>query len=334
MPPAAPTRPLHLAFLGCGLATRLHSRTLARFPATEVRRFYASREAAKAEAWNRRYRGSGAFAGYDAALADARIDAVLVATPPASHLALTLRALEAGKDVIVEKPAFLRAADFDTVRGAQLASGRRVFVAENYFYKPLAERLRALLAAGAVGEVRLLLVNALKHQRTGDWRDDAAQAGGGALFEGGVHWVNFMANLGLDVAAAHGFRAGSGSGPERSMLAVFEYESGAVGTLFHSWETRSPLRGLRLSRVYGSEGAIAFESNGLFLLVHGRRPRLAVPRPTDLLGYRAMFADFLDALRRGTEPRMTLEKAQRDHELLEQIYRSAAPALPLHGDRP
>lgn len=320
MPRTDPDQPLNLAFLGCGFATRLHSKTLRRFG--EVRRFYASRDAARAEEFNRRFRGSGSFGSYEDAIRDERIEVVLVATPPSSHLELTLRALEAGKQVIVEKPPFLRATDFDAVQEASERAGRRVMVAENYFYKPVAERIRGIIASGGIGAVRILSVNALKEQKTGDWRDREELAGGGALFEGGIHWVNFMAHLGLPVASARGFRPGEREGPERSVVAVFEYAQGAVGTLYYSWEVKSPLKGLRLSRIFGTRGSITFESNGLFLLLYGARRRLYFPRPSDLLGYRAMFRDFFRALRANEEPRFDLVRARRDLELVEEIYRS------------
>ena len=317
-----PDRPLGLALLGCGFAARLHGKTLRHFR-RDVHPFFASRDLAKAEDYNRRFGGAGAFGSYEAALHSPDVDAVMVTTPPDSHLALTLRALEAGKDVIVEKPPFLHAADFDIVEQAQARTGRRVFVAENYFYKPLVRQLRALLADGAIGEPRILAINALKRQETGDWRDRKDVAGGGALFEGGIHWVNFMASLGLPVAAAHGYRPGIQGGPERTMVAVFEYTGGAVGTLYYSWEMDSPLKGLRLSKIWGTEGSISFESNGLFLLVRGNRRRISVPEPTDLLGYRAMFRDFLGALQTGAQPAFTLTHARRDMELLEEIYRTS-----------
>ena len=108
---------LNLALLGCGAVARRHGRTLARFRA-EVRCFYASRDPARAAAFAARYPGATAFGSYAEAIADPRIDAVLVATPPDSHLALTLEALAGGKHVIVEKPAFLRAADCVRARAA------------------------------------------------------------------------------------------------------------------------------------------------------------------------------------------------------------------------
>jgi UDP-N-acetylglucosamine 3-dehydrogenase len=315
------TPPLRLAFLGCGFATRLHSRTLLRFGAA-VERSYASRSAEKAEEYRKKYGGARAFGSYEAALADEAIDVVLVATPPGSHLELTLRALEAGKSVIVEKPPFLHASDFDAVEAAAKASGKRVFVAENYFYKPMAEALRGVIARDEVGTPLLLTVNALKQQTTGDWRDRREIAGGGALFEGGIHWVSFLASLGLEVSRVHGYRPGGGSGPERTIVAVFEYVGGAVATLYYSWEIGSPLKGLRLSALYGAEGAATFETNGLFLAVRGKTRRLRVPDPRDLLGYGAMFEDFFGALRTGRPARFDLARARRDLELVEEIYAS------------
>jgi UDP-N-acetylglucosamine 3-dehydrogenase len=313
---------MNLAFLGCGGVTRTHTRTLRAFP--EVRRFYASRDAARADAWNRELRGDGAFGAYGSALADPRIDAVLVATPPDSHLELTLAALGAGKHVIVEKPPFLRASDFDAVERAAAAAGRRVMVAENYFYKPLVEALRGVIADGLLGELRLLRVVAVKRQRTGGWRDAPGRAGGGALFEGGIHWVCFMASLGMEVEDATGFLPGHAApATERTALAVFRYSNGAVGTLHHSWEIPSVMRGLRISALHGTAGSATFESNGLFLSVRGRTRRFSLLRPTDLVGYRAMFADFVAAIRDDREPLYTLPLARRDLALVERIYRTA-----------
>lgn len=317
---------VNLALLGCGQITRTHSRTLSGF-GSEVRCFYASRDPAAAEKFARHYGGAGFFGSYAAALDDERIDTVLVATPPHSHLELTLRALEYGKNVIVEKPAFLRASDFATVRSAETRSGRRVFVAENYCYKPLARLLRGVVTSGALGEIRFLHLDAVKYRAPGGWRGDPTVAGGGALFEGGVHWIDLLANLGLRIEAVHGFRPGDWQGSERSMLLVAEYEEGAIGTLAHSWEIPSPLQGLRLSRIYGTKGSVVFESNGLFILVTGAKPSLMFPGLRDISGYQAMFRDFLTALRTGSEPFMSLCRAQRSIQLIEAAYRTA-PSIP------
>lgn len=313
---------MDLCFIGCGSVTRRHSRTLAGFRG-EVRLHYASRDRARAADFSRRYGGSGYFGSYKEALRSPRIDVVLIATPPVSHLDLALAALRAGKHVIVEKPAFMRSSDVAVVREAATAADRRVLVAENYCYKPLLRRLRELIEADAVGEVLLLHVNALKRQDTGGWRDDASAAGGGALFEGGVHWVNFLANLGLTIDSVEGLRPGAGDGLERTMVVAVRYAEGPVGLLYYSWEVPSLFRGLRLSRIFGRAGSITFETNGLVVLVNGARKRLLFPGLRDISGYRAMFRDFLAALRSGSEPLMTLDQAERDLALIESAYRSS-----------
>ena len=314
--------PLRLVFLGCGNITRRHA-TLIRKRFRDVQLYFASRDGTKAGQFSRELGGAGSYAGYASALADSSIHVAFVATPTAQHLELTLAALAAGKDVIVEKPPFMKSSDFDQVEAAMSSAGRRVFVAENYYYRPLTRTLRKLLSGGAVGDVRYLIVKALKEQKTGGWRDDPRIAGGGALFEGGIHWVDLMSSIGLSVRGARGWVPGKEQ-PERSMVVVFKYEEGAVGTLFHSWNTPSVLKGLRLSRIFGSAGSIAFESNGLFLKLFSRRPRIIFPGFRDISGYGAMLADFLNAILSGGEPEFTMAMARRDLELVEEAYRTAA----------
>lgn len=314
---------LNLAFLGCGFATRLHSKTLKNIKA-EVNCFYASRDEQKAMVFNHEFNGSGHFTSYEAAIHHAKIDVVLVATPPASHLELTLRALRAGKNVIVEKPPFLRAADFTLIHQAQKETGRRVFIAENYFYKPLAIKLRELIRDEVVGEILFVHVNAIKLQKTSNWRDDTQLAGGGALFEGGIHWINFVANLGLPIKSVRGLRPGDHHGAEKSMLVAVEYENGAVGTLSYSWEVPVLLQGVHLSQIYGRKGVITFESNGIVIFVNGVRKKIVFPGFGDIAGYKGMFRDFLRALQTGDEAQMNLAIAQKDLQLIETIYQTVA----------
>jgi predicted dehydrogenase len=316
-----PPPSINLAFLGCGNITRAHSGTLKR--SKDVLRYYASRDRAHAEQYSRNLGGAGAFGSYREAMEDSRIDAVLVATPPDSHLELTLEALARGKHVIVEKPAFLRSEDFGPVRAAAERAGRRVFIAENYAYKPLARALQRIIGSGALGEVRFLHLVAVKKQRHGGWKDDPALAGGGALFEGGVHWIDLLAHLGLTIESVHGFRPRPGDTLERSMVVAARFEGGGIGTLYHSWEIPSPLRGVRLSRIYGTRGSAVFESNGLIVAVTSPRLKLVFPGFRDISGYAAMFADFFQSMRSGREPLMTLARARRGLELIEAAYATA-----------
>jgi len=112
----------------------------------------------------------------------------------------------------------------------------------------------------------------------------------------------------------------------KSKLVAFRYDNEAVGSLYYSREVPSLLRGLRVSKLFGREGIITFESNGAFVLVRGRGfPKLLFPGFRDIRGYRAMYRDFVAAIRGGLAPEMSLETAIADQRLMDQIYATTTP---------
>ncbi|MBA3404572.1 MAG: Gfo/Idh/MocA family oxidoreductase, partial [Gemmatimonadaceae bacterium] len=252
---------LGVLLLGCGAAAKMHSRVLRRIGG--VRLSYASRDGARSAALCRMFGGRRAFGSYESGLGDDSSDIVLIATPTVVHCALALQALDAGRHVIVEKPAFMSSAEADSVGATASAAGKRVMVAENYFYKPIARYLRRAIRSGDLGEIRFVTLDATKRQKVDGWRAVPSLSGGGALFEGGVHWMSFAANIGLDIDCVEAFRTGGGPGRDRSSLVVLRYACGAVGTIAHSWEIAAPLGHLRRSKIQGTHGAVTFESNGL-----------------------------------------------------------------------
>jgi len=318
--------PLRLAFLGCGFITGVHSHHLRRFKGRIVTSF-ASRNRARADEYCRRFGGAASYADYAAAIDDKRVDAVVVAVPPRFHLDLTLRALAAGKHVLVEKPAFPSGDDFRSAIAARDAAGKVVLVGENDHYKPLMTVLRALVAQGAIGEMVFahFTTIAKRLKAAGDWRNDESMAGGDAFFEEGIHWLHMAGSLGPRIVSIDGYRPSiSREGPDtraKSMMVAFRYDNDAVGALYYSREIPSLFRGLRLSKLYGRNGIITFESNGAFVLARGSGvPRLLFPGFRDIRGYRAMYRDFHDAIREGRAPEMSLERALEDHYLMDAVY--------------
>jgi predicted dehydrogenase len=158
-----------------------------------------------------------------------------------------------------------------------------------------------------------------------DWRNDEAMAGGDAFFEEGIHWLHIAGSLGPKITSIQGYRPSvSREGPDRrakSMMVAFRYDNDAVGALYYSREIPSLFRGLRLSKLFGRRGIITFESNGLFVLARGEgMPRLIFPGFRDIRGYRAMYRDFIGAIREGRQPEMSLERAIEDQRLMDQVY--------------
>jgi UDP-N-acetylglucosamine 3-dehydrogenase len=318
-PASGKRTPLTLTFLGCGHATRIHAGILARsFP--DVRCRFASRELARARLFAREFGGDRHYESYEDALDDGTTDVVLVATPPSSHLPLVQAALRAGKHVIVEKPAFLRAAEVTDVETLAGCHNRTVLVAENYSYKPIVRLLQREITAGAIGEPLAVELDARKHQRPKGWRADPALAGGGALFESGVHWIRLLGDLGGEITKVTAITTPTPHACVGGEINVHVlYKSGATGIMRHSWLARNVPR---LSRVRGSEGTLLFESHGLAAaLAHGRIIRPRRVQLKDLGGYQRMLSDFVAELRGERQTHTTLQHARRDLELIEDIYR-------------
>ena len=328
-------KPVHLAFLGCGFITQVHGKHLRKMR-DEFVCSYASRDGVRAAVFQRRLGGVGHYGSYEEALADPSVDAVVVAVPTRYHLELALQALEKGKHVLVEKPAFPLRDDYQAVIEARDRAGRTVIIGENDHYKPQAVVLRRLLAEGVIGEMIFgHFVTIMKKPKTADdWRNDEEMAGGDAFFEEGIHWLHIAGSLGPEIRTIHGYRPPpSADGPlegdarRKSMLVSFQYDNGAAGALFYSREIPSLFRGLRLSKLFGREGIITFESNGVFILARGAGlPRLIFPGFRDIRGYRAMYTDFAGAIRSGQPPEMSLERAREDHRLMDAAYSSAEAA--------
>jgi predicted dehydrogenase len=320
-------RRIHLCILGCGGVAQLHSR-VARTLRSEVALLYASRSLETAQAYNRRFGGAGAFGDYEEACADPRVDAVFVCTPHAFHVEHVRLAARHGKHVLVEKPVTRTLRELDEMERDVAAVGVIAMVAENYHFKPLVRVLREHVARGDVGQVLYVELNRARRARIRGWRADQDLMGGGALLEGGVHWVNLLLNLGGEAREVVAARPATNHEPvapfEDSVELLVKFADGAVGKLLHAWNVANRIGGLGMSRILGTEGNIHYESNGVFALVLGRRRRLRFPGVLDLMGYRAMLRHFLSCVREQRPPDMSLAIARRDLRFVAAAYRSLA----------
>jgi predicted dehydrogenase len=318
----ASNKNLHIVLLGCGFASKIHSRTI-RSVDTGVDISFASRSEAKSKDYAKKYKGKNSYASYGAAIQDPEIDVVMINTPPASHFDLAKRALTQGKHVIVEKPPFKSSDDFDTLASIADSNKVQLMVAENYYYKPLRYKLVELLQSGVIGKPLFINISATKKQNNEDWRNDPFQSFYGALFEGGIHWINFINNLGYKIKKIGGIVPGDPLAMEKSIQVTAQTENGPVINISYSWEVDTLLKGVfRKSRIYGTEGSISFETNGIYIFVRGKKIRLYFPKILDIAGYKAMFKDFIKAIRTETPPSFTWQMAKQDLVFIENIYKT------------
>jgi UDP-N-acetylglucosamine 3-dehydrogenase len=322
-------KPVEICILGCGAVARLHSR-VARSLGGAVRLSFASRDAVRAEQYRQQYGGRYAFGSYEEACAHPDIEAVLICTPPGLHVEHAELAARSGKGILIEKPAARSVAELDLIRAAVRTHGVVAAVAENYRFKPLLRVLRSVIDRGDIGTPQFIEISRAGRNKTGGWRADADMMGGGALLEGGVHWIHLLCELGgtpRQVVAARPTPASAPVAPvEDSLDLLVSFDGGPVGRLFHSWNTTTHVFGLGMSRILGTDGNIHFESNGVFAAVLGRRHRVRLPGFRDLMGYRGMWRHLVTCLSEGREPEISLDVARRDLAVVEAAYRSLETA--------
>ena len=316
----AADKPMRIVFLGCGNITNTHSKNI-RKASKQVELSYASRTLAKAQEYVKKYNGTNAFGTYNEAINSDEVDVVMINTPPDSHYDLAKEALHAGKHVIIEKPPFFQSTDFDQLGPLADGKGLHLLVAENYYYRPLRKQVEEAITSGIIGKPLFIQINATKKQKSkGDWREDKAVTGYGALFEGGIHWANFVNNIGLSVTKVTGYQPIKDVELERSMQVTAETEEGTVVNLLYSWEVDTLLFGLRLSRVYGTEGSITFESNGVLTIIRGKKKSIKLPNLGAITGGKPMWIDFVDAIRTGRKADFDWQMAKADLQFVEAAY--------------
>jgi predicted dehydrogenase len=180
---------VRVAIVGCGLIGRKRARALG------AHRLVACADATlgRAEALAAEYPGCRATDDYQQAIWHPEVDAVIVATTNDVLAPAALAAVEAGKHVLVEKPAARHAAELRPVLAAAERQGVVVKVGFNHRFHPAFQQARALVDAGEIGELLYIRARYGHGGRVGydrEWRADPRIAGGGELLDQGVHLID------------------------------------------------------------------------------------------------------------------------------------------------
>ncbi len=192
----------------------------------------ASRDVERATAFAQDTGITKVHASYDALLADPGLDAVYVPLPNNLHAEWAIRAADAGKHVLCEKPLAASAAEARAVFDAARRNG--VYVVEAYPYRaqPQTVKMRALLAAGAIGKVQLIQAS------FGFPLTDAAnirlnpELAGGALMDAGSYPVSFVRTVaGMKPTRVFAMSRWAASGVDATTLATLEFASGVLAQI-------------------------------------------------------------------------------------------------------
>jgi UDP-N-acetyl-2-amino-2-deoxyglucuronate dehydrogenase len=275
----------------------------------------------------------------EALLENPEVGALLILTPPLTHAELALKAAQAGKHVLLEKPVDVSLPKARAVVEGVHAAGVKLGVVFQFRFRPGARVLRERLAEGALGDV-LSASASIRWWRPPEYfaqpgRGMQARDGGGVLLTQAIHQLDLLLHL---VGPASRVSAACRTGPLRPIdtedvaCGMVEFASGAVGvidattTAYPGYTERIELAGTRGSAVLEGErltlhcaGRAVETIDGLLSGGGGADPMAFSHEP-----HRRLIEDFVDAVRAGREPAVSGRSALRVHALIDAMLQSSA----------
>ncbi|WP_281884968.1 Gfo/Idh/MocA family protein [Paenibacillus sp. YYML68] len=253
--------------IGCGNVTEVKSGPAFKLVPHSELVAVMRRDAALAADYARRHQVPRWYCDAEELIHDPEVDAIYIATPPSTHMAYTLAAAKAGKPVYVEKPMAVNAIEAQAMIDACRAANVPLYVA---FYRralPRFQKVKELLAEGAVGELRY--VTTVQYQTALNvadggalpWRVQPELSGGGLFYDLASHTLDLLDHLLGPIAEVQGF-ASNQAGLYRAediVTGTYRFESGvhAVGTWCFSAYAREDR-----NELVGSKGKLVFSTFG------------------------------------------------------------------------
>ncbi len=295
----------------------------------------------------------------DDVLGNPDVDAVIISTPHNTHVPLGIRAAEAGKHVIVEKPMATTLEDADALISACRKAGVICSSKEGSVrYQPATARAKELIDAGAIGEVMATQVfgaaNKPDSYWTGGysgrvqttWRKSKMESGGGILLMNYIYDIYRLRYLtGLEVTRVYAeFDTYRTQVEVEDFIAVtLRYTNGALGTFMAGscapGASKSGVRGTRAvgNRIFGTAGQIVFEDGGLLVYTDNDVAGLTKGDWTELpfsesfadQSYVTYFDRFSEAIAEGAPVDIPCEEGRKDLEVFLAAYRSGETYLPV-----
>jgi predicted dehydrogenase len=290
----------------------------------------ASRSAKRAQEAAREWGAPRSYGSYEDLLKDPEIDAVYNPLPNSLHTEWTVRALEAGKHVLCEKPLALTVEDVDRIADAAQQTGRVVAEAFMYRHHPQTAQVRELVRSGALGTPHLVRgAFTFRLDRPSDIRLDPS-LGGGSLWDVGCYPVSYARTiLAEEPTQAFAWQELGATGIDLTLAGQLRFPPGALLQFDCGFD--APLRAE--IEIVGSDGSL-------------RVPRPFKPGPTETLVltrgnvsetlevegqelYLGEIEDLADAILLGRPPRIGLDDSRANTATLLALYRSAREGGPV-----
>jgi len=349
---------VRIGLVGSQFITTIHAEALRMVPQAEVLAVM-SPTAGHARDFASKYGIPRHFQDLDAMLAMDEIDMVVVGAPNFAHCEIAVKAAEAGKHVVVEKPLCLNLAEADRMIAACANAGVKLMYAEELCFTPKYVRLKQLLDDGVLGHP-VLFKQSEKHDgphAAHFW--DVDRSGGGVTMDMGCHAIQFFRWLNANnpvksvYAQMNTSVHASRTRGEDNAIIILEFENGVIALAEESWTKRGGMDDR--AEIHGSEG-VAYAD-----LLHGnsiptyttKGVGYAVEKAGSTIGWSFVmyeeiwnygfpqeFQHFVDCVRHDREPLVTGADGKAVLEILFAAYESAGSGRkillpsPTRADKP
>ncbi|MEM7135198.1 MAG: Gfo/Idh/MocA family oxidoreductase [Myxococcota bacterium] len=326
--------PLRLGVLGAAriapFAVLRHAEKLDDVAVVAVAEEYHSEKHLRSYA--RKHRIPNTYRSFEALLSSSDIDAVYIPLPIGMHADWCIRAIEAGKHVLCEKPFAANADEVERVLQAAQATDLVVAEAMHFRYHPLVNRVRDIIRSGEIGKVQHVEATFCAWWPFTDFRF-AYETGGGCTIDMGCYPIGFIRAVTEEEPVVTSATAGlHGTLIDRWMRAEMELPSGGDVRLLVSMRSRHVFS---LSiEIRGSRGSLRVFNYVKPEVGHRLRVRTdAGVRRERVPGgstYASQLASFAQAVRTGTPPLTTVADSLNNMRVVDAVYRAAN--LPVRGD--
>ena len=184
----------------------------------------ASRSQEKAEKYANKYRIKRSYGSYEKLLEDPEIDVVYNSLPNHLHAEWTIKAVQAGKHVLCEKPLALSLAEVDAISAAAQTNNKVVAEAVMYQYHPQVWKLREIVSSGRLGKIRLVRGSFTYSGTKPDNYRWNPEMGGGGLWDVGIYPLSYTRTLlGMEPLEVFGWQVIGPTGVDESFIAQLRF---------------------------------------------------------------------------------------------------------------
>ncbi len=289
-----------------------------------------SRSQAAAEAYASQWDIPKAHGSYEALLADPEIDVIYNSLPNHLHKEWTIKAVEAGKHVLCEKPIGLTPAEVDEMAAAAQKHGKVVAEAFMYRHHPQTLKVKELVESGAIGKLQLIRGSFTFSMKTEVNIRLNPEMGGGSIWDVGCYPISYArAIVGQEPVEVFGWQVTGASGVDDSFFGQMKFP-GEIHAQFDSG-FRAPYR--THIEVVGSEGAITVPSpfkpgleETITLYREDKTEQIPIPRQELYIGE---VEDMADCILTGKTPRVTLADSRANVAAIAALLESASSGKPV-----